>query len=58
MLLNSSPAATKCSVGKVLAGWVEAEKLVEDDLELVIGESGFHEFDAVDVWQARDVVEE
>ena len=58
MLLNASPVATKCSVGEVRAGWVEAEKLVEGGLELVIGESGFHEFDAVDVWQARDVVEE
>ena len=36
-------------------GWTE--KFVEDDLELIIGESRFHEFDAVDVWQARDVVE-
>ena len=45
-------------VGKIWAGWVEAEKFVEDNLELIIGESGFHEFDAVDVWQARDVVEE
>jgi hypothetical protein len=26
-------------------------------LELVLGERGFHEFDAVDVWQARDVLE-
>jgi len=51
-LLNASPAATKCSVGKIRSGWVEAEKFVEDDLKLVIGESGFHEFDAVDVWQA------
>ena len=50
MLLNASPAATKCSAGKVRAGWVEAENFVEDDLELIIGESGFHEFDAVDVW--------
>ena len=57
MLLNASPAATKCSVGKIRAGWVEAEKFVEDDLKLVIGESGFHEFDAVDVWQAGDVIE-
>ena len=58
MLLNASPAATKCSVGKVRAGWIEAEKLAEDDLEMVMGESGFHELDVVDVWQARDVVEE
>jgi len=58
LLLNASPAATKCSVGKIRAGWVETEKFVEDDLELIIGESRFHEFDAVDVWQARDVVEE
>ena len=58
LLLNASPAATKCSVGEAWSGWVEAEKLVEDDLELGICESGFHEFDAVDVWKVRDVVEE
>ena len=57
-MLNASPAATKCSVGKIRSGWVEAEKFVEDNLKLVIGESGFHEFDAVDVWQAGDVIEE
>ena len=58
MLLNASPAATKCSVGKVRAGWVEAEELVEGDLELVFGESSLHEFDAVNVRQARNVVKE
>ena len=58
MLLNASPAATKCSVGKIRSGWVEAEMFVENNLKLVIGESGFHEFDAVDVWQAGDVIEE
>jgi hypothetical protein len=57
-LLNASPAASKGSVGEIWAGWVESEKFIEDDLELGICESGFHEFDAVDVWQARDVVEE
>ena len=57
-MLNASPAATKCSVGKIRSGWVEAEKFVEDNMKLVIGESGFHEFDAVDVWQAGDVIEE
>ena len=56
--MNASPAATKCSVGKIWSGWVEAEKFVKDNLKLVIGESGFHEFDAVDVWQAGDVIEE
>ena len=58
LLLNASPAATKCLVGKIRAGWVEAEKFVEDDLELIIGECGVHEFGAIDVWQAKDVVEE
>ena len=32
LLLDASPAATKCAVGKVRAGWVEAEKFVEYDL--------------------------
>ena len=32
LLLDASPAATKCAVGKVRAGWIEAEKLVEYDL--------------------------
>ena len=49
MLLNASSAATKCSVAKVRAGWIETEKPVEDNLELGIGEGGLHEFDAVDV---------
>ena len=32
LLLDASPAATKCAVGKVGAGWVEAEEFVEYDL--------------------------
>ena len=32
LLLNASPAATKCAVGKVRAGWVEAEEFVEYNL--------------------------
>ena len=31
-MLDASPAATKCAVGKVRAGWVEAEEFVEYDL--------------------------
>ena len=57
-LLNASPAATKCAVGKVRAGWVEAEEFVEDDLELSVGKRRLHEFDAVYMWQAGDLVEE
>jgi hypothetical protein len=53
LCLHTSPAASECSVGEVRAGWVEAEMFVEDDLELVIGEGGFHEFDAVDVGRGR-----
>ena len=45
-------------VGKGRAGWVEVKKFVEGDLELAIGESGFHVLDAFDMWQAGDVVEE
>ena len=50
--------ATICSVGEIQAGWVEAEEFVEDGLELVLCERWFHIFDAVDVWQAIDVIEE
>ena len=57
-MLNASPTATKCAVGKVWAGWVEAEEIVEDDEELAFSKSRLHEFDAVNVWQARDVVKE
>ena len=32
LLLYASSAATKCAVGKVRAGWVEAEEFVEYDL--------------------------
>ena len=58
MLLDSSSTAAKSSVGKVRAGWVEVEKFGEGDLELAIGETGFHVFDAFNMWQAGDVVEE
>ena len=58
LLLNASPTATKCAVGKVRAGWIEAEEFVEDDLELAFSESRLHEFDAVNVWQVGNVVKE
>ena len=32
LLLDASPAATKCAVGMVRAGWVEAEEFVGYDL--------------------------
>ena len=32
LLLDASPAATKCAVGKVRVGWVEAEEFVEYNL--------------------------
>ena len=32
LLLDASPTTTKCAVGKVRAGWVEAEEFVEYDL--------------------------
>jgi hypothetical protein len=57
-LLEAPPTASECSVGEVRAGWVEAEELVEGDLELVFGESRLHEFDAVNVRQAGNVVKE
>ena len=40
LLLEAPSTAAKCSVGKVRAGWVEAEELVEGDLDLVFSESG------------------
>ena len=57
-LLKAFSTTAESSVGEVRAGWVEAEELVEGDLELVFGESRLHEFDAVDVRQARNVVKE
>ena len=57
LLLNASPATTKCAVGKVRAVWVEAEEFVEDDLELSVSKRRLHELDAVYVRQAGDVVE-
>ena len=56
-LVMESPAATKCAVGEVRTGWVEAEEFV-DDLELVLCQRWFHILDAVYVGQPRDVVEE
>ena len=32
LLLDASPTTTKCAVGEVRAGWVEAEEFVEYDL--------------------------
>ena len=32
LLLGASPTTTECAVGKVRAGWVEAEEFVEYDL--------------------------
>ena len=58
MLLDLLSTAAKGSVSKVRAGWVEVEKFGESDLELAIGETGFHVLDAFDMWQAGDVVEE
>ena len=58
LVMDASPAATKCAVGEVRTGWGEAEKFVEDDLELVLCEHWFHIHDAVYVGHPRDVVEE
>ena len=58
LLLDASPAATKCAVGKVRAGWVEAEEFDEYDLDLFVRECRLQLFDAVYVWQARNMVKE
>ena len=56
--MEAPPTASKCSFGEVRAGWVEAEELVEGDLELVLIEGRFHVLNAVYVGQPRDMVEE
>jgi len=58
LLLETPSTTAECSVGEVRAGGIEAEELVESDLELVFGESRLHEFDAVNVRQAGNVVKE
>ena len=58
LLVEASPASAEGTVCQVRAGWIEAEELVEDDLELVLGERWFHVRSAVYVGQPRDVVEE
>ena len=55
-LLKAPPASAECTVRDVRAGWVEAEELVEDDLELVLIEDWFHVLNAVDVGQPGDMV--
>ena len=50
--MEPSPAAAECAVRKIRAGRVEAEELVEDDLELVFSEGGLHIFNVVDVHQS------
>ena len=55
-MLDASPTTTKCAVGKVRAGGVEAEEFVEYDLSLFVSECWLHVFDAVYVGQARDMV--
>ena len=57
-LIKASPASAECTVREVRAGWVEAEELVEDDLELVLSEGRFHVLNAVYVGQPGDMVEE
>ena len=58
LLLEAPSTTAECLVGKVRAGWVEAEEFVEGGLELVFRESRLHEFDAVNVRQAGNVVKE
>ena len=58
LVADASSVAFKCAVCEVRTSWIEAEELVEDDLELVLCECWFHILDAVDVGQPRDMVEE
>ena len=56
--MDASLVASKCAVGEVRTGWIEAEDFAENDLELVLCQRWFHILDAVYVGQPRDVVEE
>ena len=47
LLMEASPAAAEFTVRKIRAVWIEAEELVEDDLELGLGEGRFHVHNAV-----------
>ena len=58
LLMEASPASAESTVCQVRTGWVKAEEIGEDDLELVFGERWFHILNAVYVGQPRDVVEE
>ena len=40
--MEPSPAAAECAVRNIRAGRVEAEELLEDDLELVFSEGRLH----------------
>ena len=57
-LMKASPTSAECAVRKIRSGRVEAEELVEDDLELVLSEGRFHVLNAVYVGQSGDMVEE
>jgi hypothetical protein len=58
LLIKASPVSAECTICKVRAGWVEAEDLVENDLELVLNEGWFYVLNAVDVGQPGDMVKE
>jgi hypothetical protein len=55
--MEASSASAECAVCDIRTGWIEAEELVEDDLELVFIECRFHVLNAVDVGQPREMVE-
>ena len=56
--MEASSASAECTVREIRAGWIEAEELVEDDLELVFIEGRLHVLNADDVGPPRDMVEE
>ena len=47
LLMEASPASAESTVCQIRAGWIEEEELVEDDLELGLGEGRFHVLNAV-----------
>ena len=54
LLMEASPASAKSAVCQIRAGWIEAEELIDDDLDLVLGERWFHVLNDVYVGQPRE----
>ena len=55
LLMEASPASAESAVCQIRTGRIEAEELVENDLELVLGERWSHVLNAVYVGQFGSV---